>query len=162
MVHGLAFEGDRCEFGWKPPPSHDDGVLAWVRLDRAGGEAPLDEPVIADRPTGGTLHAVSRMVGVCQPSDIIADRLDPWHGVWFHPYSFTRLEVLETPTEQADRFLVAVTFRIGRLGVPPRRRIHQFGGPHHRDAHRRGRRNWQRRRNPRHWVPIPAADFAPG
>lgn len=26
--------------------------------------------------------------------------------------------MLETPTEQADRFLVAVTFRMGRLGVP--------------------------------------------
>lgn len=116
--HGLTFDGDQCEFGWRPTPSHDDGVLTWVRLDRAGGEAPLNEPIIADRPTGATLHAVSRMVGVCEPSDIIANRLDPWHGAWFHPYSFTRLEVLETPTEQADRFLVAVTFRIGRLGVP--------------------------------------------
>ncbi|HYB37525.1 MAG TPA: DUF5914 domain-containing protein [Mycobacterium sp.] len=116
--HGLTLDGSRCEFGWKPLPSHDDGVLAWVRLDHAGGEAPFDEPVIMDRPTGDNLHAVSRMVGVCEPCDIIANRLDPWHGAWFHPYSFTRLQVLETPTEQADRFLVAVTFRIGRLGVP--------------------------------------------
>ena len=116
--HGLTLEGNRCEFGWKPLPSHDDGVLAWVRLDHAGGEAPLDEPIIMGRPTGDSLYAVSRMVGVCEPCDIIANRLDPWHGEWFHPYSFTRLQVLKTPTEQADRFLVAVTFRIGRLGVP--------------------------------------------
>ena len=32
--HGLRLEGGR-EFGWKPYPAHDDGVLAWVRLDGA-------------------------------------------------------------------------------------------------------------------------------
>jgi Domain of unknown function (DUF5914)/Rieske [2Fe-2S] domain len=116
--HGLALDGTRSEFGWSPLPSHDDGVLAWVRLDKVGGETPLDEPVIPPRPAGHTLASVTRLEGVCEPTDIIANRLDPWHGAWFHPYSFTRLEVLTTPTEQADHFLVAVTFRLGRLGVP--------------------------------------------
>lgn len=124
--HGLALDGDKETFGWKPFPSNDDGVLAWVRLDEAGGEPPLEQPVIATRPTGDTLHAVTRLVGVCEPSDIIANRLDPWHGAWYHPYSFTRLEVLTTPTEEADCFLVAVTFRIGRLGVPV---IAEFSSP---------------------------------
>ena len=56
--------------------------------------------------------------------DVIANRLDPWHGAWFHPYSFARLEVLSSPpstgdvADDADRFLVAVTFRMRRLGVP--------------------------------------------
>jgi nitrite reductase/ring-hydroxylating ferredoxin subunit len=116
--HGLAFDGQTCELRWKPFPSLDDGVLAWVRLDAAGGEAPLDEPVIPPRPTGDTLAAVARVVGACEPSDIVANRLDPWHGAWFHPYSFTRLEVLTTPTAEDDRFLVSVTFRMGRFGVP--------------------------------------------
>ncbi|HTZ12507.1 MAG TPA: DUF5914 domain-containing protein [Mycobacterium sp.] len=116
--HGLCLAGDADEFGWKPLPSHDDGVLVWVRLDSVGGEPPLDQPVISARPTGDTLDAVARLVGVCEPADIIANRLDPWHGSWYHPYSFTRLEVLTTPTEDADRFLVAVTFRVGRVGVP--------------------------------------------
>jgi Domain of unknown function (DUF5914) len=50
--------------------------------------------------------------------------MDPWHGSWYHPYSFTRLDVLASPPTdddvpgEFDRFLVAVTFRIGRLGVP--------------------------------------------
>lgn len=75
------------------------------------------------RPDEPTLAAVTRLVGVCEPDDVIANRLDPWHGAWFHPYSFTRLEVLSAPPagdvpEEEDRFLVAVTFRIGRLGVP--------------------------------------------
>ena len=122
----------------------------------------MDEPVIADRPTGGTLHAVGRMVGVCQPSDIIANRLDPWHGAWFHPYSFTRLEVLETPTEQADRFLVAVTFRIGRLGVPV---VAEFTSSEARTIVMRiveGEGTGSViETTPRHWVPIPAADLAP-
>jgi nitrite reductase/ring-hydroxylating ferredoxin subunit len=116
--HGLAFDGETCEMRWSPYPSYDDGVLAWVRLDSAGGETPLDEPVIPPRPTGDTIQAVTRVVGTCEPSDIIANRLDPWHGAWLHPYSFTRLDVLTTPTEEDDRFIVAVTFRIGRFGVP--------------------------------------------
>lgn len=116
--HGLALEPNTCKLGWAPLPSHDDGVLAWVRLDSVGGEPPLDLPVIPLRPNGDALSAVTRVDGVCEPCDIIANRLDPWHGSWFHPYSFTRLEVLTTPTAEDDRFVVSVTFRIGRLGVP--------------------------------------------
>ncbi|GAY17081.1 DUF5914 domain-containing protein [Mycobacterium sp. shizuoka-1] len=119
--HGLRLAGER-EFGWKPLPAFDDGVLVWVRLDRAGGEPALDAPVIPARPTGARLAAVTRLIGVCEPSDVIANRLDPWHGAWFHPYSFTQLEVLSAPpvdaADDTDRFLVAVTFRMGRLGVP--------------------------------------------
>ncbi len=116
--HGLALDGEACELRWTPFPSHDDGVLAWVRLDSVGGEAPTDGPVVASRPSRDTLSAVTRMIGRCEPSDIVANRLDPWHGAWFHPYSFTRLDVLTTPTEDDDRFLVSVTFRMGRFGVP--------------------------------------------
>jgi len=122
--HGLKLSGERREFGWKPYPAYDDGVLTWVRLDRVGGEEPTERPIIPVRPEGATLAAVTRVEGTCEPSDVIANRLDPWHGAWFHPYSFTRLDVLTTPPtgeavpEQDDRFLVAVTFRLGRLGVP--------------------------------------------
>jgi hypothetical protein len=121
--HGLRLGGGR-EFGWRPYPSHDDGVLAWVRLDGIGGEDPTEKPILPARPCGEQMHAVTRLVGTCEPRDIIANRMDPWHGSWFHPYSFTRLEVLTSPPadddlpEELDRFLVAVTFRIGRLGVP--------------------------------------------
>ena len=119
--HGLRLDGRR-EFGWKPLPGHDDGVLAWVRLDNVGGEASLDAPVLPVRPTGARLAAVTRLEGVCEPSDIIANRLDPWHGAWFHPYSFAQLEVLSAPSvdaaDDADVYQVAVTFHLGRLGVP--------------------------------------------
>jgi nitrite reductase/ring-hydroxylating ferredoxin subunit len=116
--HGLALDGQNCDMRWAPLPSHDDGVLAWVRLDSAGNEPPLDAPVVPARPSGTIVHAVARVDGHCEPSDVIANRLDPWHGAWFHPYSFTRLEVLTTPSEQDDRFVVAVTFRMGPFGVP--------------------------------------------
>lgn len=119
--HGLKLEGRR-EFGWKPLPSHDDGVLVWVRLDKVGGEQPLDAPVLPVRPSGPQLAAVTRLEGVCEPSDVIANRLDPWHGAWFHPYSFAQLEVLSAPPvdadDESDVFQVAVTFHLGRLGVP--------------------------------------------
>ncbi|GAA2341786.1 DUF5914 domain-containing protein [Saccharopolyspora halophila] len=124
--HGLRV-GPNAGRGWKPLPCHDDGVLAWVRLDHVGGEEPLDEPVLAERPPADTgVAAVSSVVGVCEPSDIVANRLDPWHGAWFHPYSFTRLTVLSAPPHvlddhSEDRFLVEVTFRVaGRFGVPVR------------------------------------------
>lgn len=119
--HGLKLSGGR-EFGWKPLPAHDDGVLVWVRLDAIGGEEPLDAPVLAARPAGPRLAAVTRLEGACEPRDIIANRLDPWHGAWFHPYSFAQLEVLSAPPvdadDDADIFTVAVTFHLGRLGMP--------------------------------------------
>ena len=110
--------------GWRTMPAHDDGVIAWVRLDAVGGEAPLDRPIITSRPVGAQIPAVARLTGICEPADVIANRMDPWHGSWFHPYSFSRLEVLssppadDAPPEELDRFLVAVTFHVGRLGVP--------------------------------------------
>jgi hypothetical protein len=121
--HGLRLTGGPV-FGWRPFPSHDDGVLTWVRLDRIGGETPTQSPVLPPRPAGNRIHAVTRLEGTCEPRDIIANRMDPWHGSWFHPYSFTHLEVLDSPPAddelppELDRFLVAVTFRLGRLGVP--------------------------------------------
>jgi len=119
--HGLRLDGGR-EFGWKPLPAHDDGVLVWVRLDKVGGEEPLDSPVLSVRPDGPRLVAVTRLDGVCEPQDVISNRLDPWHGAWFHPYSFARLGVLSAPpvdaTDADDVFQVAVTFRMGRLGAP--------------------------------------------
>lgn len=111
--------------GWRCLPTHDDGVLVWVRLDTRGGETPTDTPMLPTRPTTeSSVAAVATMIGVCEPSDVIANRLDPWHGSWFHPYSFARLRVLSAPdeagaNERDDRFAVEVTFRVApRLGVP--------------------------------------------
>jgi nitrite reductase/ring-hydroxylating ferredoxin subunit len=122
--HGLRV-GPQAGAGWSPLPSHDDGVLAWVRLDAAGGEDPLGAPVVPARPPRTTsVDSVATMVGVCEPADVVANRLDPWHGAWFHPYSFGRLSVLSAPgetdvAEDDDRFLVMVTFKVGPgLGVP--------------------------------------------
>ncbi|MFD1148377.1 DUF5914 domain-containing protein [Saccharothrix hoggarensis] len=115
--HGLAL-GSRRFGTWNPYPAHDDGVLVWVRLDDVGGEEPLPEPVLPARPAGG-VDAVATAVGRCEPEDVVANRLDPWHGAWFHPYSFANLAVRGTPTEEDDRFVVEVTFKVaGRIGVP--------------------------------------------
>jgi hypothetical protein len=121
--HGLRL-GERRHGRWKPYPAYDDGVVCWVRLDALGGQDPTDAPADMGRPAAPVLSAATRLEGVCEPDDIIANRLDPWHGAWFHPYSFTQLAVLSAPPadedvpEAEDRFLVEVTFRLGRLGVP--------------------------------------------
>lgn len=121
--HGLRLTG-RSRPDWPSVPTFDDGVLVWARLDRIGGEAPTEAPIVPVRPEAPTIAAVTTLHGACEAVDIIANRMDPWHGGWFHPYSFTKLDVLSAPgedgdiPEELDRFLVAVTFRIGRLGVP--------------------------------------------
>ncbi|MFE0191544.1 DUF5914 domain-containing protein [Streptomyces sp. NPDC058989] len=119
--HGLALDGGPFA-GWEPFPVHDDGVLVWVRLDEVGGEEPLERPVVPARPAAGAVDAVCTAVGRCAPQDVVANRLDPWHGSWFHPYSFVDLRVVRVPRhEQDDAFAVEVSFRVaGRLVVPVR------------------------------------------
>jgi phenylpropionate dioxygenase-like ring-hydroxylating dioxygenase large terminal subunit len=121
--HGLAL-GPGGRPGWRTFPTHDDGVLLWVRLDQtgdeAGGEPPLPVPVVPQRPpVAESLVEVATVVGRCEPSDVLANRLDPWHGSWLHPYAFANLRVLSTPTPEQDRFVVEVAYRVaGRVGVP--------------------------------------------
>ncbi|MCW2947030.1 MAG: prnD [Actinoallomurus sp.] len=134
--HGLRLPAEGTT-GWRPLPRHDDGVLVWVRLDQAGEGPSSPRPVLAARPLpAGSICAVTRLVGVCEPGDVVANRLDPWHGAWFHPYSFTRLRIVEAPGldagETDDRFVVEVTFRVGPwLGVPV---LAEFSCPESRTA----------------------------
>ncbi|WP_367125574.1 DUF5914 domain-containing protein [Streptomyces phytohabitans] len=129
--HGLALDGGPFA-GWEPFPVHDDGVLLWVRLDEVGGEEPSPRPVVPVRPDPATaVESVFTAVGRCEPQDVVANRLDPWHGSWFHPYSFVDLRVLEAPRDiDGDAFLVEVSFRVaGRLVVPVRAEF-TAPGPH--------------------------------
>jgi len=121
--HGLSL-GAAGRPGWHTLPAHDDGVLAWVRLDDLAAGPLLDAPVLGPRPPAErSVAAVATVIGRCEPEDVLANRLDPWHGDWLHPYSFAGLRVVSTPPADAtpteDRLLVEVTFTIGRrLGVP--------------------------------------------
>jgi hypothetical protein len=123
--HGLALNGAPFA-GWEPYPVYDDGVLVWVRLDAVGGEEPLERPVVPERPVAErSVAAVYTGVGVCEPEDVVANRLDPWHGAWFHPYSFVDLSVARTPGDApgrgGDGFAVDVSFKVaGRAVVPVR------------------------------------------
>ncbi|WP_053914288.1 DUF5914 domain-containing protein [Streptomyces sp. TP-A0875] len=118
--HGLALDGGPVA-GWDPLPVHDDGVLTWVRLDAVGGEEPTPAPVVPERPPAdGTLTTVWRGAGTCDPEDVVANRLDPWHGAWYHPHSFVDLTVVEAPDGTGDdRFVVDVSFRLTRRLVVP-------------------------------------------
>lgn len=122
--HGMSFDRDGAP-GWLPYPAYDDGVLAWVRLDEAGAEPPSPGPPVPARPDPArSVAAVTRVEGVCEPEDVVANRLDPWHGAWFHPYAFAGLTVIEAPGRSAapddvDRFTVEVSFKVTARGAVP-------------------------------------------
>ncbi len=113
--HGLAL-GKDAHGGWRPMPTFDDGVLVWARFREAlaPGETPTDAPILPARPAralSGVIFAEAR----CRPEDVIANRLDPWHGAHFHPHSFARLSVLE---RSDDAVTVRVVYRIaGPFGM---------------------------------------------
>ena len=117
--HGMAFteQGDRT---WSPYRAYDDGVLIWVGLPTEG-ETPTDRPSLPARPPmDDAVAAVIAHPGVCEPQDVIANRLDPWHGSWFHPYAFSHLVVDDEASDERT-LVVDVTFRLSRTwGVPVR------------------------------------------
>lgn len=117
--HGLAF-GPLGRPGWQPLPAWDDGVLLWVRLP-VPNEQPTERPVPLRRPPPA--RSITEVVSVparCEPRDILANRLDPWHGAWLHPYAFSHLTVDEQASD-VDRLVLEVAFRLGRwIAVPVR------------------------------------------
>jgi isorenieratene synthase len=116
--HGLSL-GEKPHGHWRALPTHHDGVLVWVRLD--DGEAPTAAPILPARPDR-CLDAVIRKEARCEPEDVIANRLDPWHGVHFHPHSFGRLRVID---QADDSITVRVVYRVlGRVGVEVDARFH--------------------------------------
>jgi Domain of unknown function (DUF5914)/Rieske [2Fe-2S] domain len=116
--HGLALGGEP-HGGFPLLPTHDDGVLLWVQL--GDGEAPTPEPILPARPER-YLDAVIRREARCDPEDVIANRLDPWHGVHLHRHAFGRLRVID---QTDDAITVRVFYRVlGRLGVEVDARFH--------------------------------------
>lgn len=117
--HGLSL-GREGQPGWSPYAALDDGVLLWVRLP-AEHEEPAAAPIITQRPPAGeSIDTVVSIRGRCEPQDVIANRLDPWHGAWYHPYAFSDLTV-DDAASTPDVLVVDVTFRLsGQWGVPVR------------------------------------------
>nr|CAA64852.1 methylesterase [Streptomyces griseus] len=130
--HGLALDG-RPFAGWEPYPAFDDGVLLWVRLD-AMGASPLRNvrTYPAGRGRGTPWRRSTPAWGAASRKTSWANRLDPWHGAWFHPYSFVDLTVTGTPADSPaddDGFTVDVSFKVaGGLVVPRPGPVHGARG----------------------------------
>jgi hypothetical protein len=108
--HGLEL-GAKGRGAWGCVPLHDDGVLLWLRAPEVD-QTPSAAPFVPERPAV-YVDGVIELEGSCEPDDIIANRLDPWHGVHLHPYGFAELAVTESnvPGEE-DRMLLRVSKRI--------------------------------------------------
>jgi isorenieratene synthase len=116
--HGLELGQGRYR-GWEPVPTFDDGVLLWARFGPE--DTAIPEPVLPARP-GRYFEAVVRREARCDPEDIIANRLDPWHGAHFHPHSFARLKVID---QEDTAITVRVVYRVlGRWGIEVDARFH--------------------------------------
>jgi phenylpropionate dioxygenase-like ring-hydroxylating dioxygenase large terminal subunit len=117
--HGMQL-GPASQAEWRTYAAHDDGVLAWVRLGTVeDGVEPTDRPVLARRPAlEESLASVISLAATCEPRDIIANRLDPWHGAWLHPYAFSDLAVDEAESTE-DRLVLDVAYRLGRTFAVP-------------------------------------------
>ncbi len=119
--HGMAL-GEQTGRLWPTYAAHDDGELLWVRLPgEHADEAPTQQPMTQPRPEGpAAIAAVVVRRGICEPRDIIQNRLDPWHGSWFHPYAFSHLRVDEEASDEAT-LVLDVAYRVGGpFAVPVR------------------------------------------
>ena len=132
--HGLVLGADGLR-GWRPLPSHDDGVLLWVRI-AAGGELPSELPYRCIRPRTG-IDAVIRMEARCAPQDVIANRFDPWHGVHLPSALVRRPDRAGTERRRHNR--ARGVPRHPAHGRGGRRTVSLPGPAHHRDDHRRRR-----------------------
>jgi isorenieratene synthase len=116
--HGLRL-GPGGHDHWQPVDAVDDGHLVWARTIAA--EPATEKPALAPRPEHA-LDAVISHEARCEAVDVIANRLDPWHGAHFHPYSFHNLRVID---QGQDEVTVRVVYRIvGPLGVEVDARFH--------------------------------------
>ncbi len=115
--HGMSV-GPEAGQGWQAFAAYDDGVLVWVQLP-GSNEVPTPAPVLPPRPAlGSAISAVICVPGRCEPRDILANRLDPWHGAWFHPYAFSHLRVDESASTD-ERLVVEVAYRVTRSWAEP-------------------------------------------
>ena len=117
--HGMPLGRD-TDPPWHTYAAHDDGVLVWVRLGPVEeGVEPTDRPVLAARPRPeGSIASVISLAATCEPRDIMANRLDPWHGAWLHPYAFSDLRV-DDDASSDDRLVLDVAYRLGRTFAVP-------------------------------------------
>jgi Domain of unknown function (DUF5914)/Rieske [2Fe-2S] domain len=117
--HGMPLGRD-TRTPWATYAAHDDGVLAWVRVGQVeAGELPTDTPVLAARPPlEESIASVVSLPVTCEPRDIIANRLDPWHGAWLHPYAFSDLAVDDDASTE-DKLVLDVAYRLGRTFAVP-------------------------------------------
>jgi hypothetical protein len=118
--HGMPLGRDTVVGDWRTFAAHDDGILAWVRLGQVeDGVEPTDRPVLATRPDPATaIASVISLPAVCEPRDIVANRLDPWHGAWLHPYAFSDLTV-DDRASTPDRLVLDVAYRLNRTFAVP-------------------------------------------
>jgi hypothetical protein len=115
--HGLALPSKAAP-EWTPLRAYDDGVLVWVQLPTAGEQRSVAPTITVRPPLERSITAVIEHTGHCEPDDIIANRLDPWHGSWLHPYAFSHLTVDEDESD-TDRLVVDVAFRLSRSWAVP-------------------------------------------
>ena len=103
-----------CQRHSRSPPDVAQPSSRAPRCGQAPGEEPAEGPVLPARPPlADSIAAVVALPATCEPRDVIANRLDPWHGAWLHPYAFSHL-VVDDAASTDDRLVLDVAFRLNR------------------------------------------------
>ncbi|MDP8223380.1 MAG: DUF5914 domain-containing protein [Candidatus Lernaella stagnicola] len=106
--HGLEIDPETGHDHWQAFPVYDDGLLVWVQMGSKDEATP--KPILAPRPDPNrSIAAIIRREAACEPDDVIANRLDPWHGHHYHPHTFASLVVTDVSIE---RLTLRVAYRV--------------------------------------------------
>jgi len=89
-------------------PLADDGHLIWIRMPGQEQETPA--PFLPERPQKGIAASIQTTLR-CNPEQVIANRLDPWHGAHYHPHTFAGLTVFR---ESEEGLFLRVAYRLFR------------------------------------------------
>ena len=148
--HGLAFDPRGRPRPGAPTAPSTTACWSGSACRRRARSRPSGRRCPPRPPLGGSVAAVIAEPGVCEPQDVIANRLDPWHGSWFHPYAFSHLVVDDDGQRRAHAGRRRDLPAEPDLGRARPGRVHLPRRPHHRHADHRGRGRRQRRGDPRH------------
>ena len=144
--HGLALGPGRRD--WLTFPLRTTGCCSGCSRRRRARHPPPHRPSPWP-PVAQSFATVIAVRGTCEPADVIANRLDPWHGTWYTPTPSATSPSTTPPRPTTASSSTSPSGSVARGGAGASRvRLPRRAHDRHDHRGRRGRR--QRRRDACH------------